>query len=59
MQEPYPLLDEEPTILRDIVMVYLRDHHYSVSELSELVKLNEEEFREQYLPETRRFRIAD
>lgn len=57
--EPLTLPDEEPTILRDIVEVYLRDHRFSVRELSALLRLTENEFREQYLPDTQQLRIVD
>jgi hypothetical protein len=56
--EPAPVADEEPTILRDVVEVHLRDHKYRIKELSRLVLLIEHELRAQYLPEQQRFRLV-
>jgi len=57
--EPAALPDEEPTMLRDIVQTYLRHHQYSIRELSAHVRLNEREFRKQYLPEQQVFRLVN
>jgi Zn-dependent peptidase ImmA (M78 family)/transcriptional regulator with XRE-family HTH domain len=59
LAEPAPLPDEEPTILADIIAVYLTEHKYSITELSRLVKLFEPEFRAQYLPQRTQFRLVD
>jgi Zn-dependent peptidase ImmA (M78 family)/transcriptional regulator with XRE-family HTH domain len=57
--EPSPLSNEEPTLLRDVVEIYLHSHRFSIAELSELVRLKEAEFRDLYLPDSRILRIAD
>lgn len=57
--EPVELPAEEPTILRDIIGVHLKDHHYSTQELANMLALHENEFLAQYMPESQRFRIAD
>jgi Zn-dependent peptidase ImmA (M78 family) len=57
--EPAPLADEEPSLLQDVVRIHLQDHKYSVAQLSSHVKLNEHEFRSQYLPHQRTLRIMD
>jgi Zn-dependent peptidase ImmA (M78 family)/transcriptional regulator with XRE-family HTH domain len=56
--EPMPIPDEEPTLLRDIIEVHLVNHKYSVQELSRIVFLHENEFREQYLPEQNFLKLA-
>lgn len=49
--EPIELPPERPTVLRDLIRVYLDDHGYTVSELSGLVCLLEDEFRSRFLPD--------
>jgi Zn-dependent peptidase ImmA (M78 family)/transcriptional regulator with XRE-family HTH domain len=59
LNEPAPIPDEEPTVLRDIIEVHLRDHNYSIAELSRALVSNEQEFISQYLPERQHFRLVD
>jgi Zn-dependent peptidase ImmA (M78 family)/transcriptional regulator with XRE-family HTH domain len=57
--EPVELPDEEPTILRDIIGVHLKDHHYSTQELAAALSIYEKEFISQYMPKSQHLRIAD
>jgi Zn-dependent peptidase ImmA (M78 family)/DNA-binding XRE family transcriptional regulator len=49
-KEPISIPDEQPTVLSDLINVHLRDHGYSISELSQLIASTEEELRAKYLP---------
>ncbi len=49
--EPDTVPIEKPTVLRDIIDLYLNQMEYSVAELSRLVALEEDEFRRIYLTE--------
>jgi Zn-dependent peptidase ImmA (M78 family)/transcriptional regulator with XRE-family HTH domain len=48
MNEPVPIPIESPTLLKDILDVYINDHRYSIVELSQLLALHEHEFRSEY-----------
>jgi Zn-dependent peptidase ImmA (M78 family)/DNA-binding XRE family transcriptional regulator len=50
MREPIDLPTEEPSIIRQLIEVHQYDHGYSIAELSKLVDLHEQEFRERYMP---------
>jgi Zn-dependent peptidase ImmA (M78 family)/DNA-binding XRE family transcriptional regulator len=51
--EPFPLQREAPNLLEKIVEYHLRELKYTVGDLSELLLMTEEEFRETYLPRRR------
>lgn len=46
--EPYPLEEEEPTIVRDAIGVHLTQHGYTIPELAGVLHLNTDEFSSQY-----------
>jgi Zn-dependent peptidase ImmA (M78 family) len=48
--EPIPIDQEEPTVLRDLINVHLKEHGYSQSELADLLLAGETRFRKFYLP---------
>lgn len=48
--EPVPISQEEPTVLRDLINVHLKEHGYSPSELAELLLTGEARFRKFYFP---------
>jgi len=48
-REPVSLAPEDPTVLRSIIDVYIRDQKYSMAELAELALCDEDWFRQQYL----------
>lgn len=50
-QEPHPLPDEEPTMLRRLIEFHRVEHGYSVSELAEALVMSKREFRRLYVPE--------
>jgi len=49
--EPVSIAPEEPTVLRDLINVHLREHGYSRTELADLLLAGEARFRKFYLPE--------
>lgn len=57
MHEPIPIPVEEPTLLREIIDVYIKVHKYSIPDLSQLLALHEPEFRLEYLNSNRTLRI--
>lgn len=59
MNEPIPIPVEEPSLLKDIINVYLNDFRYSISDLSQLVFLHEQEFRSEYLNSNRPLHIIN
>jgi Zn-dependent peptidase ImmA (M78 family) len=58
MNEPVPIPIENPTLLKDILNVYINDNGYSLSELSQLVALHEHEFRCEYCNTDRTLHIV-
>lgn len=59
VNEPVKIPDEEPATVKEIVEVHLRDHKYSVPELSRLIRTFEHNFRSLYLPEQQHLRLVD
>jgi len=59
LNEPIPIPVEEPTLLKDIMDVYINVHKYSISDLSQLLALHEHEFRSEYLNSDRMLRIVN
>jgi hypothetical protein len=47
---PIPIIPEEPTVLRDLINVHLKEHGYSRSELADLLLAGEARFRKFYFP---------
>jgi Zn-dependent peptidase ImmA (M78 family)/DNA-binding XRE family transcriptional regulator len=50
-QEPMPLAQEEPTLLRSLVELHLEQHGYEFCDLSAMALTNVQEFREQFAPD--------
>ena len=57
--EPYQLPPEEPSVVKDVVDLHLKQYGYSVPELSRAIGLHEEEFRSLYVHETPRLRLVE
>jgi Zn-dependent peptidase ImmA (M78 family)/transcriptional regulator with XRE-family HTH domain len=51
--EPVAIPSEEPTLLKQIVEIHLREHGYSRKDLSALVACSEQEFQQTYLHDER------
>jgi Zn-dependent peptidase ImmA (M78 family) len=47
--EPYPISPEQPTLVSEAVRVHLQEHQYTIPELAQAVRLNEDEFRADFL----------
>ena len=47
--EPFPFPQEEPTLLRQVLSLHLREHGYTSKELSQAALMLESEFRATYL----------
>ena len=50
--EPYPLPEEEPTLVREAARVHLDEHHYTMRDLADAVRLQEDELRRELLGDT-------
>ena len=60
LNEPNPLMPEEPTVINDLIGVHLTELHYSVPELADVVCEKEHRFRERYnLVESPKLRLAN
>ncbi len=57
--EPYPIAQEEPSIVKDVVDLHLRHYGYSIPELSKTVALYTEEFHSLYVHEMPRLRLVE
>lgn len=55
--EPVIIEREQPTLLRDVLLVHRNELGYSDSELSDLLRLNVNEFRQRYLGERPALRL--
>jgi hypothetical protein len=50
LKEPIEFPREEPTVLRDVIRVHLREHHAAIEDLSDRAFLRKtEEFTEKFL----------
>ena len=58
INEPLPLSIEEPTLIRSIIDLHIKEHGLTLGALSRMVSSPEEAFAAQYLPEPRRFRVV-
>jgi Zn-dependent peptidase ImmA (M78 family)/transcriptional regulator with XRE-family HTH domain len=58
IEEPVPLPPEEPELLSKIIATHRKQHGYTMAELSQLVCLDEGEFRSRYLSENRKLRVV-
>ncbi len=47
--EPYPLTPEQPTLIREVIRVHLEDDRYTIRELALAARLNDDEFRAEFL----------
>jgi Zn-dependent peptidase ImmA (M78 family)/transcriptional regulator with XRE-family HTH domain len=56
--EPVGIEREEPSLLNKIIAIYRNDYGLTISELSNLVSLNEHDFIWQYLPNMRKLVVA-
>jgi Zn-dependent peptidase ImmA (M78 family)/DNA-binding XRE family transcriptional regulator len=51
LREPVELVREQPTLLREIVRAHIRELGYTTSDLSRMLHMNVDEFKNWYLPE--------
>ena len=51
INEPVQIAIEEPSVLREVIEVHLRDHGYSGRDLAQLLRTTEHKFFQFYLPE--------
>lgn len=58
INEPYPLPIEKPSVLNEIIDVYRNEYNYSISDLSKLIYLYEDETQEKFFSGQRRLRIV-
>jgi Zn-dependent peptidase ImmA (M78 family)/transcriptional regulator with XRE-family HTH domain len=49
LNEPAPIPNEEPEVIRDIIDVHRKDHGYSLMELLQLIRSTERKYRRFYL----------
>jgi len=50
VNEPFTIPPERPTVVNELINVYLQENQYSVSELADYLCVNEHELRALYLP---------
>lgn len=48
--EPVPLEPEEPAVVRSVIEVHRKDHGYSITDLSRIALVNEDEFVSNFFP---------
>ncbi|MGO9597636.1 MAG: helix-turn-helix domain-containing protein [Isosphaeraceae bacterium] len=52
-REPVDIPAEEPSVVKSLVDVHLRDYAYSIAELCEAIRASQEDFRRDYLDRTK------
>ncbi len=55
--EPVPIPIEKPTLFKELIDAHINELGFSISEIATLVALYEEDFRADYLPQSRQLRL--